>query len=712
MRQQLFLATQARRQRALTPRVNEDAMKDTLSPRHFARRYRAALLAGACLALLSAEAKAQSATPPAPDAAAKQAANAAPDTSGDFVETPIGAPAAASPAPGATAQAADQPAGATPAAAATATAPPPMAGGPFGFLSTASRSANLLGDMWGLRPVLAKYGMTLSIIENSEVLGNVTGGIAAQGFEYDGLTTATLQMDTQRAFGLNGGLFNASALQIHGGNLSADNLGTLQTASGIEADRATRLWELWYQQKFFDDKVDVKIGQQSLDQEFMVSQNAGYFVNTMFGWPMLPSADMPGGGPAYPLSALGVRARAHVDDNVTRAGRRLQRQPGRRTTPAIRKCAILPAPASRSTAACWRSPNCNSPIPAPGTLVQAGRSRSARAHLQDRRLVRQRELRRPALRQYRACRSPIPPATESPATHRGDYAFYAVADQMIYRFDDDPDRNINVFVRPMFTPLQDRNLISFSLNAGLTMHEPFFGRDDDTAGLGMGFTQVSNSATGLDQRHGRLQSRRLFAGPQQRDRSRGDLSISGHAVVADSARPSICLQSRRRHRQSEQSDPEDQERSWCSACAPTSPFECCGARRRSSRPRRTDDDGERHAERSTNWRRWRAWLRRGAVVLGAAPARARKRARRPAPSPDARLDHHRQWRSQPLRGRRRAGLVGQDPEGRRARRQFQQLVQPAGHRRHDHRLQSLDPTRRRCSPSCRRICRNAPAASA
>ncbi len=64
----------------------------------------------------------------------------------------------------------------------------------------------------------------------------------------------------------------------------------MQTASGIEADRSTRLWELWYQQKMFDDKVDIKIGQQSLDQEFMVSQNANYFVNTMFGWPMLPSA--------------------------------------------------------------------------------------------------------------------------------------------------------------------------------------------------------------------------------------------------------------------------------------------------------------------------------------------------------------------------------------------------------------------------------------
>jgi porin len=145
--------------------------------------------------------------------------------------------------------------------------------------------------MWGLRPLLAKYGMTLSIVENSEVFGNVTGGVR-QGFEYNGLTTATLQMDTQPAFGWNGGLFNASALQIHGGNLSATNLETLQTASGIEADRATRLWELWYQQKF-GDKFDVKVGQQSLDQEFMVTPNANYFINTAFGWAVLPTEDLP-----------------------------------------------------------------------------------------------------------------------------------------------------------------------------------------------------------------------------------------------------------------------------------------------------------------------------------------------------------------------------------------------------------------------------------
>ncbi|HSY43913.1 MAG TPA: carbohydrate porin, partial [Candidatus Acidoferrum sp.] len=188
---------------------------------------------------------------------------------------------------------------------------------PLEFLTGISRSGYLLGDMWGLRPWMSKYGMTLNISETSEVLGNATGG-TRQGAEYDGLTQMSLQLETEKAFHLYGGTFNISALQYYGRSLSADNLSTIQTASGIEADDATRLWELWYQQKFLEeDRMDIKIGQQSLDQEFMVSQEALLFVNTMFGWPALPSYDLPGGGPAYPLSAPGVRIRVRPIDSLT-----------------------------------------------------------------------------------------------------------------------------------------------------------------------------------------------------------------------------------------------------------------------------------------------------------------------------------------------------------------------------------------------------------
>jgi len=179
-----------------------------------------------------------------------------------------------------------------------------------------SSRGNLLGDMWGLRTALGRYGIDLAITETSEVLGNVTGGIKT-GAAYDGLTTMTLGIDAEKAFGWVGGSFNISALQIHGRNLSAENLLSLQTASGIEAERATRIWELWYQQKFAECDVDVKIGQQSLDQEFIGSTFAGTFINTMMGWPVVPSYDLYAGGPAYPLSSLGLRVRVHPSKSLT-----------------------------------------------------------------------------------------------------------------------------------------------------------------------------------------------------------------------------------------------------------------------------------------------------------------------------------------------------------------------------------------------------------
>src|SRR5208282_5052406 len=102
--------------------------------------------------------------------------------------------------------------------------------GPLGFLNNIDRSAALFGDLWGARPMLARLGMTLTIADTGEIIGNATGG-TGKVWVPEGLTTATLQMDTRRAFGWHGGLLNASGLEIHGGNLSEKTLQTLQTAS-------------------------------------------------------------------------------------------------------------------------------------------------------------------------------------------------------------------------------------------------------------------------------------------------------------------------------------------------------------------------------------------------------------------------------------------------------------------------------------------------
>ncbi len=378
---------------------------------------------------------------------------------------------------------------------ADASAPTPDSGAakPFGVLSGDWQNANVLGDLGGLRPALAKYGIALSLYEEAETFGNLTGGVR-QGFEVNGVTTAQVQLDTKPLFGLPGGILSVAGFHIWGGDVSESNLMNLQTVSGLESNASIRLWELWYQQNF-GERFDVKIGEQSLDNEFMMSQNAGYFLNSMMGWPMLPSANLPAGGPAYPLSGLGVRARAHPSDAVTIMAGVFNGSPIPLNAPntplsnpngvsfPLNTGVLAIAELQYTSAAATPSGKPAADGPLPGTYKIGAWYDSEDFDSQ----------------QYDTVGVPLasPESNGMPAQRQGNYAIYAVADQTIWR-SSDPNRNVSAFVRPMFTTLQDRNLISVSVNGGLTLHDPLPGRDNDVFGVGFGVARVSDGAANYD----------------------------------------------------------------------------------------------------------------------------------------------------------------------------------------------------------------------
>jgi len=368
---------------------------------------------------------------------------------------------------------------------------------PLAFLHNWRRDSALLGDLWGVRRDLAKIGVSLTVQETSEVLGNVTGGVH-KSFDYDGLTQAVVQVNSQHAFGYYGGTFNASALQVHGLNLSQRNLASLQTASGIEASRATRLWEVWYDQKLLpEDRLDLRIGQQSLDQEWMVSSNALVFVNTMFGWPMLPSADLPGGGPAYPLSTPGVRIRwrpvnalaiqlgafSSSPFNKTNAqaqanGDDAQKlNPHGTSFPVYHHGALLLAELQYTTPALGGMVTPDAKLPLSSTY----------------RLGVWYDTEQFADVRFGGDGLPLadPASNGSQRLHRGNMAVYGVFDKMIWRSSADLNRTLSAFGRLMGTPFADRNLIDFSANFGLLLKDPLPYRTMDSLGIAMGFTHVS-----------------------------------------------------------------------------------------------------------------------------------------------------------------------------------------------------------------------------
>ena len=372
-------------------------------------------------------------------------------------------------------------------------APEPAATAPWGAFSGAWQSPAVLGDLGGLRPALAKYGVTLQLFEEAETFGNLTGGVR-QGFEVNGVTTAQLQLDTKPVFGVDGGLFNVSGFHIWGGELSPSNLLNLQTVSGLEANASVRLWELWFQQKF-GDAFDVKLGEQSIDEEFMISQNSAFFLNGVTGWPMLPSANLIAGGPAYPLAGFGVRGRAHGSNEITILAGVFNGSPIPLNSPNTQKSnpngVIFPLDTGVFAIAelQFTFPPANpsgKPAgggPLPGTYKIGAWYDSEDFDDQ----------------QIDTMGVPLasPHSNGVPAKKQGNFAIYAVADQTIWR-SADPNRILSSFLRPMFTTLQDRNEIAFSVNGGLTLHKPFPGRDGDVFGLGFGVARVGGGVSNYD----------------------------------------------------------------------------------------------------------------------------------------------------------------------------------------------------------------------
>jgi porin len=356
---------------------------------------------------------------------------------------------------------------------------------------------NLLGDIGGLRSFLGRYGVTFGLQETSELFGNPTGGVRT-GVAYNGATLMGLGVDTERAVGLPGGTFNISAWQIHGHDLTADNLRTVQPLTEAEAIASTRLWELWYQQSFLDERLDVKLGQQAIDTEFMITDYGSLFLNSAMGWPALPGNDMYAGGPTFPLSSLGVRLRARPASDLTLlAGIYDDNPPGgpfdddsqvrgtERSGTAfnLNTGALIIAELQYTVNQPSNGGGGQASAGLPGTYKFGGWFDTG--GFPDQR--------------YDNTGVPLasPASNGNPRTLRQNFSLYGVMDQMVWRRAPDGPQSVGLFLRAMGAP-GDRNLVDFSINGGVSLKAPVRGRDNDTAGVGFGIAKIGGAAIGFD----------------------------------------------------------------------------------------------------------------------------------------------------------------------------------------------------------------------
>lgn len=337
----------------------------------------------------------------------------------------------------------------------------------------------LTGDWHGYRNWLRDQGVTFTMSQTSDVLGNVSGGVK-RGMAYDGLFQLQGDFDMGRLAGWTGGAIHISGYAIQGQGLSGKDVGNLLTATSVEADPGFRLGEFYLSQSLMNNMVTVKIGQILADQNFAISNTASLFVNSTFGWPGIFAADLPGGGPAYPFAVPGAQIIIKPDDAWTLQAAVFNGSPTGSDPDGNANGLGFPigdGVLAIAEAAYAYTPGKGEPG-LPGTYkigawynsqqFDSLSTASNGVSLAD------------------------PLSSGSPRRLSGNFAVYAVVDQTLWQEPDSTDKGLNGFVRIAVAPQQDRNSMNWYFDLGLAYKGLLPGRDDDTAGVSFAYASMSS----------------------------------------------------------------------------------------------------------------------------------------------------------------------------------------------------------------------------
>ena len=163
---------------------------------------------------------------------------------------------------------------------------------------------------------LAAKGLNFGATYIGDNIGNVSGG-TSRGVIHLGRFDFSVDADLEKLVGWSGGRIFANMYEIYGRGLSRNYIHNLATISEIEALPEARLYTAYFEQSFYNNALNIRVGQQAADVEFFDSQTDDLFINGTFGWPAIKATNLPAGGPAPPIAVPGIRVKAALSDNIT-----------------------------------------------------------------------------------------------------------------------------------------------------------------------------------------------------------------------------------------------------------------------------------------------------------------------------------------------------------------------------------------------------------
>ncbi len=351
----------------------------------------------------------------------------------------------------------------------------------------------MLGDWGGYRSALSERGVDFEFFYAGAVPSNLSGGLK-RGAVSEGLLLMTLDLESEKLVGYEGGHLHAGSMWIHNGPAFSRNyIGDLNVVSLLDFSDSFRLWELWYEQKVLDSTLSLKAGQMAIDRDFLLPELYGTlgtisFLNQTFFYPTLAFDvyDIAGFPPRHhalastPYGAPGALIRwdpipqfyaqaAVYDGNPDRSC------PGTRVNLNDKEGALAYFELG------YRLHPGEAPAGLPGVYKIGG-------YYHTDRFIDVSEGATDLINQ--AIGFPAAPLEE----HSGNYGFYALAEQTLFRerMRQDPARQGLVgFLRTAAAP-RDRNLTELELAGGVVYTGLLPTRDYDTVGIAASYLRVSD----------------------------------------------------------------------------------------------------------------------------------------------------------------------------------------------------------------------------
>jgi porin len=359
----------------------------------------------------------------------------------------------------------------------------------------------LLGTWGGLRTDLSTRGVDFEFFYVGSYAMNLDGGIE-RGNAYQGGLLMALTLDSKKLVGYEGGTFNASSIWLNGEKPFSDRyVGDLNKVNLVDYENMFRLWELWYEQKFLNNKLSLKFGQMSIDRDFILPEYYNglasiNFLNQTFFYPTMAfnvwdQPFFPIGHHALastPYGTPGARLRIDPCEHGYFQVGAYDGNPDRSDTGARVNLNSQEGALIYGELGVKINPGKDAKGP-PGNLKLGGYY-----HTDD--FYDMYPATFNAFDNFaRANGIPLPPLSPGLAsTHNGNYGLYFLADQVLWREvgkEDAAQQGLVGFFRAATAP-EDRNLAKFGVDGGLVYKGLIPTREWDAFGIAGSYMEISD----------------------------------------------------------------------------------------------------------------------------------------------------------------------------------------------------------------------------